>query len=260
QIVLNLAVNSRDAMPAGGRLVLETSNVELGPDYQRTHLDAKPGPYVMLAVTDTGHGMSKGVMSRIFEPFFTTKGPGLGTGLGLATVFGIVKQSGGSLYVYSEPGQGTTFKVYLPRAVERPDDQEEAPRPRPSPRMGTRVLLVEDDLQVRTFVRRVLAQGGYAVTEADTGEKALALAQAAPPELLVTDMVMPGMRGDELMRRLRARPSPPGVVFMSGYTESGLLPEDARGPGARFLQKPIDSGELLRLCAEALAAAAPPGD
>jgi signal transduction histidine kinase/CheY-like chemotaxis protein len=260
QIVLNLAVNARDAMPAGGRLVLETANIELGPDYQRTHLDAKPGPYVMLAVTDTGHGMSKLVQSRIFEPFFTTKGPGLGTGLGLATVYGIVKQSGGSLYVYSEPGRGTTFKVYLPRCLEAPFAADgDGPRSCRVPKAGARVLLVEDDHQVRAFVRRVLARGGYAVTEAENAERALALAAAAPPDLVVTDMVMPGMRGDELVRRLRATDGAAPVVYMSGYTETGILPDDALGPDTKFLQKPIDPFELLRLCAEALSEGKPRG-
>jgi two-component system, cell cycle sensor histidine kinase and response regulator CckA len=248
QVLLNLAINARDAMPEGGTLRFETSNVTVDGDYASNHLGLEPGAYVMLAVTDTGHGMDPITKAQIFEPFFTTKEAGKGTGLGLATVYGIVKQSGGSIYVYSEPGHGTTFKVYLPCVGLCAASEEAADHAGGAARRGEVVLLAEDRADVRRFTARVLRESGYEVLEAESGEAALAVARdhPGPVHLLLSDAVMPGMSGRILAERLRASRPETRVVFMSGYTDDAVLQRNVVESGLTFLQKPFTP---LRLAA-----------
>ncbi len=254
QVIMNLVVNARDAMPHGGRLVLETANVELSAEYVSMHLEAAPGPHVMLAVSDTGHGMDATTLSRIFEPFFTTKEKGKGTGLGLSTVYGIVKQSGGSIYVYSEPGKGSTFKIYFPR-VEEAAQPLRTDRPAVKAMGGSEtILLVEDDEMVRKFLVRALREAGYSVLEADKPETALALFERHKErvDLLMTDIVMPGMRGDELAQRILAVRAGLKVIFISGYTEASMLRHDLLDPNVNFLQKPLNPDLLAQRLREIL--------
>ncbi|MCU0680836.1 MAG: ATP-binding protein [Polyangiaceae bacterium] len=247
QVVMNLVVNARDAMPVGGKLTIETSVVELDEAYARAHLGAQQGPYVLVAVSDTGAGMDRATQARIFEPFFTTKGAGKGTGLGLSTVFGIVQQSGGSISVYSEPGRGSSFKVYLP-LVEAPVD---VPRSQATPG-GTRgtetILLVEDENQVRQVARGILQRQGYRVLEAENAGEALLLCEqhAGPIDLLLSDVVMPLVSGPELARRLgRSRPGLK-ILCMSGYTDEAVIRHGALDPGIAFIQKPFTPESLAR--------------
>jgi PAS domain S-box-containing protein len=239
QILVNLAVNARDAMPTGGRLTIETANVELDDTYAVTHVTMKPGAYVILAVSDTGQGMDAATRDRVFEPFFTTKEQGKGSGLGLATVYGMVKQSGGYIWVYSEPGRGSTFKVYLPPTAARTATQARAEDAASAPGWET-VLLVEDEDAVRALAREVLRRHGYVVLEARHGVDALRVAERHPDDihLLVSDVVMPHMSGRELAQRLASMRPAMKALFMSGYTDHALLPEDLT-PGAEFLQKPF---------------------
>ena len=253
QVLMNLAINARDAMPTGGRLVIETGNVELDETYVRTHPEAHAGRYVMLAVSDSGHGMDARTMSRIFEPFFTTKEEGKGTGLGLATVYGIVRQSGGTVNVYSEPGQGTAFKVYLPRV----DDLAEATATDeivPPPRGRETVLVVEDAEALRLLIRELLEDAGYTVLDTESPDKAIALVQSTtgPLDLVLTDMVMPQMNGQELSKRIAAVRPQTRVVFMSGYTDQFVGEAGTLEPGALFLQKPFTMEALLRTVHRAL--------
>lgn len=254
QIIMNLAVNARDAMPTGGRLIIETANAELDGTYNATHPIVQPGRYVLLAVSDTGIGMNADTQAHIFEPFFTTKEPGKGTGLGLATVYGVVKQSGGFIWVYSEVGKGTSFKIYLPR-VDQPEDKgsvllafAEAPR-------GTEtILLAEDEQDVREVAREFLESGGYTVIEAQNGAEALRLASEhkSSIDLLVTDMVMPGMTGRELAQRLQHHHSGIGVIYMSGYSEQTAAETAQAEADMRLLTKPFSRGSVLRAVREAL--------
>jgi len=248
QAVVNLVVNARDAMPQGGRLIVETANVELDPRYAEAHVPTRPGPYVLLAVSDTGVGMDAATKARLFEPFFTTKEVGKGTGLGLATVYGIVKQSGGYIWVYSEPGHGTTFKIYFPHVAgspERPDAAASAALPVGG---SETVLVAEDQREVRQLTTRVLELRGYTVLAAASGEEALDLAAQYPNRIhiLVADVIMPGISGRELARRLLATKDGLKVLFVSGYTNEAIHHRGLLEPGGAFLQKPFTGEALAR--------------
>ena len=246
--LVNLVVNARDAMPRGGRLTIETADVNLDDDYCTTHIGARPGRYGRLSVSDTGIGMSQDVQARIFEPFFTTKEAGKGSGLGLATVYGIVKQSGGNIWVYSEEGVGTTFKVYLPvDASDRTTSvNNEAARGEWSKGTET-VLLVEDAPMIRRLAREIMERAGYTVIEAADAEQAVASAEQHPfINLLLTDLIMPGPSGVELADRLRIDRPDLHVLYMSGYTDNAIVRNGMLGESAAFLQKPFTPEELLR--------------
>jgi PAS domain S-box-containing protein len=256
QVIMNLVVNARDAMPRGGTLTIETANVELDATAAETHIGAPAGSYVMIAVTDTGIGMDAETRSQIFEPFFTTKPTGKGTGLGLSTVFGIVQQSGGTVWVYSEPGRGTAFKIYMPRTTA----QELAPRPTAASQTSggsETILLVEDEAQVRAVVRMVLTKAGYQVLEALNGEDALDMCKrfSGPIHLILTDVVMPKMGGRELADQLRALRPASKVLFMSGYTADTVVHHGVLDENIEFVQKPITPDVLMRRVRDVLGAA-----
>jgi hypothetical protein len=254
QIILNLAVNARDAMPRGGRLTLETSNVELDEDFARQHSSVASGPHVLLAVSDTGTGMDVETQSHIFEPFFTTKGAGKGTGLGLSTVYGIVKQSGGTIWVENAPGRGTTFKICLPRVEEPAAAEGKSTGLTTPPRKSETILVVEDEEEVRQLVREFLAGKGYTILEARDGTEAIQLAQQhrGPIHLLVTDVVMPGMSGGNLAQRLASLRPETKVIFMSGYTDDAIVQHSVLEEGTDFLQKPFSLDALARTVREVL--------
>ncbi|MGZ3481933.1 MAG: ATP-binding protein, partial [Myxococcaceae bacterium] len=260
QVIMNLAVNARDAMPEGGNLTVEISRVELGQTYAEEHAGVTAGPHLMVAVTDSGTGMDRQTQERIFEPFFTTKAPGKGTGLGLSTVFGIVRQSGGHIWVYSEPAKGTTFKIYLPPAGEeaRPALTEPA-MARPDTSNGDEtILLVEDDERLRKVTRTVLTRHGYRVLEAQSGGDALLICErsADPIHLLLTDVIMPHMAGPELATRLTAVRPRLSVLYMSGYTDNAVLRHRILEKDAAFVQKPFRPEVLLRKVRQVLDEAA----
>jgi two-component system, cell cycle sensor histidine kinase and response regulator CckA len=249
QVLMNLAINARDAMPDGGELTIETDAVDLDQAYAERHLDAAPGPHVLIAVSDTGTGMDEPTQARIFEPFFSTKEQGKGTGLGLSTVYGIVKQSGGNVWVYSEPGRGTTFKIYLPLAAG-PDAAPAPVRPAGPPRLASRsetILLVEDDAAVREFIRNVLERVGYTVLEAGDAIDALELAAGQPhrPDLLLIDLVLPGTTGRDLAQLIRTRHPELRVLFMSGYTDHAIVHRGMLDATSHFIDKPIATDDLL---------------
>ena len=252
QVVLNLAVNARDAMPEGGRLLIETANAELDEGYIGSHAPVEAGPYVMLAITDTGAGMDELTRSRIFEPFFTTKESGKGTGLGLSTVYGIIKQSNGYVWVYSEPGRGTTFKIYLPRVEIAGDRIVRAATAGPESRLragnGTETaLLVEDDDGVRVVVRKTLESGGYCVVEAGSAAEAARLAQDynGPIDFLITDLIMPETSGRDLAQTVAALRPGVRVLYMSGYSDSAVLRQGMLSPDMEFIAKPFTQEMLL---------------
>jgi CheY-like chemotaxis protein len=254
QIIMNLAVNARDAMPHGGTLTIETDNTELDEDYAKAHLSVEPGLYVVLTMTDTGVGMTPEVQARAFDPFFTTKEFGKGTGLGLATVHGIVAQSGGSVQFYSEVGRGTSFKVYFP-ASDVTAVAVTAPPPLVArPQGGTEtVLLVEDAEGLRELARRLLDRQGYTVLVAANAEEALVVfEQNASIDVLLTDVVMPGASGPELTRQLVEQRPGLKVVYMSGYTEETIVHHGVLNPGIAFLHKPFTSDALGRKIREVL--------
>jgi PAS domain S-box-containing protein len=253
QVVMNLVLNARDAMPHGGRLTVETSTVVLDENYARTHADVTPGPYAMLAVSDTGTGMDAETRSHIFEPFFTTKERGKGTGLGLSTVYGIVKQHSGDIWVYSEPGQGATFKIYLPQASGASAGAA-ASTDRPVQSGNETVLVVEDEQGVRRLVKDILELYGYRVLEADSGEKALELESGyeKPIHLLLTDVVMPKMSGRDLAQAVTLSRPEIKVLYLSGYTDHVVIDRGVLAAGAPFLQKPFSPEVLARKVREVL--------
>src|SRR5882724_1187316 len=254
QAIVNLVVNARDAMPQGGRLTIETADVELDRGYVVGHVPTQPGPYVLLAISDTGVGMDGATKARLFEPFFTTKEPGRGTGLGLATVYGIVKQSGGYIWVYSEPGHGTTFKIYLPRVAETPVAPESTTGTPTQVGGSETLLVVEDQEEVRKLTKRVLAARGYTVLAARNGAEALEIVDrhATQIHLMITDVVMPGMNGRELAQLACARRSDLKVLYVSGYTGEAVLQHRLLEPGVAFLQKPFTPDVLARKTREVL--------
>jgi len=255
QVIMNLVVNARDALPGGGRILIETSNVDLDSSYTLDHAIVRPGPYVLLAVTDTGVGMTADTVAHIFEPFYTTKESGRGTGLGLSTVYGIVKQSGGYIWVYSEPGKGTTFKVYLPRVQDSiPASPAPEMPPATAPKGRETILLVEDEPAVRELIQMVLSERGYKVLEALAPEDAerLASSSGAEIQLLLTDVVMPGMSGRDLAKRLTARHPHVRVLYMSGYTFNVIAQDGTLEEGISFLQKPFTPQVLTEKVREAL--------
>jgi PAS domain S-box-containing protein len=246
QVIMNLAVNARDAMPQGGKLTIETANADLDEAYRQSRVQVQPGPYVMLAVSDNGVGLDQKSQDRIFEPFFTTKELGKGTGLGLSTVYGIIKQSGGYIWVYSEPGKGTTFKIYLPR-LKAPGELPQVSQVQDRCEGGAEtILLVEDEEQVRRVTGRILARHGYTVLESVSGCDALAVSRehAGPIHLMLTDAVMPGMSGQELAEKLKFRRPEMKVLFMSGYTENAIVHHGVLDPEIAFIQKPFRSDTL----------------
>ena len=246
QVVMNLAVNARDAMPEGGKLIIETMNVDLDEVYARRHIAVRPGPYVVLAVTDSGCGMSAETEARLFDPFFTTKEVGKGTGLGLSMTYGIVKQSGGNIWVYSEPGRGTTFKIYLPRLEGATVTDEPAARRPLTPRGSEVVLLVEDADGVRSLARELIEAQGYTVLEARDGVEALQVCARHDEDidLMLTDVVMPRMSGPELAERMASLRPGIKVVYMSGYTGDAIAHHGVLDVGVPFVQKPFTSDDL----------------
>ena len=240
-------MNARDAMPEGGKITLETADVDLDEAYAHTHATIVAGPFVMLAVSDTGMGMDAGTVARIFEPFFTTKKLGKGTGLGLSTVYGIVKQSAGNVWVYSELGRGSTFKVYLPR-VQEPAENAGPAVAAPKAVQGTEtVLLVEDEEAVRSLVRLALESNGYNVVEAKDAEHGIALLEEfrEPVHLLLTDVVMPKMSGKDLAGRLASLRPETKVLYMSGYTDTAIVHHGVLEASASFIQKPFAPKALV---------------
>ena len=252
QVILNLAVNAQDAMADGGTLTIETGHVYLDVTEAAHHLAPRSGHYAMLAVSDTGIGMDEATRQRIFEPFFTTKEVGKGTGLGLSTVYGIVQQSDGGLFVYSEPGHGTTFKAYLPLVDELPVAM---PVLDSADQSGTEtILLVEDEPALRSLTTRILSSAGYTVLDAERGDEALALLAAhdGPVHLMLTDVVMPGMNGRDLATRVAALRPGIRILFASGYTDDTIFRHGVLDDGSRFISKPYAPGELRRKIREVL--------
>ncbi len=254
QVVLNLAVNARDAMPSGGKLTIETANVELDEAYARRHIAVTPGRYVMLAVSDTGMGMTPEIRDRVFEPFFTTKEKGKGTGLGLSTVYGIVKQSGGNIWVYSESGKGTTFKIYFPKVDEPLEEIKEKAVKEELPRGSETVLVVEDEEEVRKVAARILRGQGYKVLEASNGADTLMICkeQKEPIHLILTDIVMPQMSGCELAKCISSIHPEIKVLYMSGYTDNAITHNGILEEGIKYIKKPFEIEGLARKVREVL--------
>jgi CheY-like chemotaxis protein len=258
QIVMNLVVNARDAMPSGGSVTIEIGTTVFEEAYTLDHFEVTPGNYVMVAVSDDGHGMDRETREHIFEPFFTTKSRGLGTGLGLATIYGIVRQAGGHIWLYSEPGRGSTFKVYLPRVDAAPSTEAAPPTDDPTQGSGS-ILLVEDEPAVRDMTRRVLQRAGYTVLATENARLAIGEIEKATHRfaVLVTDVVMPGMSGIELASWMLDRHPGTAIVLLSGYTADSLDLERLLARGAKFVPKPLSTGEILRAIRDARAGLAP---
>ena len=254
QVVMNLSINARDAMPDGGKLTIETANVDLDEEYARNHVAVTPGRYVMLAVSDTGVGMTPEIKEKVFEPFFTTKKKGEGTGLGLSTVYGIVKQSGGNIWVYSELGKGTTFKIYLPRVDEPPEEMVEKVMKEDFPRGSETILIVEDNEEVRKLAMRVLEKQGYNVLEASNGNDALLLPNERKESvhLILVDVVMPGISGRQFVEQFKEVCRDCKVLYMSGYTENGIVHHGVLEKGMNYIQKPFTVDGLARKVREVL--------
>ena len=255
QVLMNLVVNARDAMPDGGLLTIETARVEIDEVYASSHLSVQPGPYVMMAVSDTGCGMDAETRKHIFEPFFTTKEQGKGTGLGLSTVYGIVQQSGGNIWLYSEPGHGTVFKIYLPAATEPEAQSMTIPDEGELPRGTETVLIVEDEPQIRALAFDCLAQYGYYVLGAANGVEALQLIESSPGrpiDLVLTDVVMPNLSGRELSERVTVLQPSAKVLFMSGYTNDSVMKHGILDGATWFIQKPFTLESLVRRVREVL--------
>ena len=254
QVIMNLAVNAKDSMPSGGKLTIETANAELDESYARNHADVKPGRYVMFSVSDSGVGMTPEVRERVFEPFFTTKEKGRGTGLGLSTVYGIVKQSGGNIWVYSEPSHGTTFKIYLPRVDEPLEELRKKTIGEELPHGSETVLVVEDEEKVRTLTVEILGRQGYRVLDASQGEDALAISEKhkGPIHLFLVDVVMPGISGTELAKHLTSLHPETRILYMSGYTDDVIVHHGVLEKGVNYIQKPFTIDELTRKVREVL--------
>jgi CheY-like chemotaxis protein len=248
QVVMNLAVNARDAMPSGGKLTIETANVELDESYARSHVDVKPSHYVMFSVSDTGVGMTPEVRERIFEPFFTTKEKGKGTGLGLATAYGIVKQSEGNIWVYSEQGKGTTFKIYLPRVNEPLEEVGKEVLKEELPRGNETILIVEDEEEVRKLAAKILERQGYRILETSNGNDALVACEKhkSSIHLMLADIVMPGMSGSELAKLLKPLYPETKILYMSGYTDDAIVRHGVLEKGVNYIQKPFTMEELAK--------------
>jgi CheY-like chemotaxis protein len=257
QIIANLTVNSRDAIAGVGTITIETADVVVDEAYCANHPGSFPGDYVMIALSDNGHGMSTDVQSHIFEPFFTTKRLGQGTGLGLATVYGIVQQNKGFIHVYSEPGQGTTVRVYFPRSTEINVTQSKTKSGKAPKGQGEIVLLVEDENSVLNITRTMLERQGYSVMTATTPEDALQIAKSFPEKihLLITDLVMPGMNGRDLAIQIQSTRQDLTCLFMSGYTSNVVIHQGVLDPGVHFIAKPFSLNELARKVREVLGSA-----
>jgi len=256
QVVMNLAINARDAMSKGGKLTIETANVDLDGNYFRKHgiKEEQSGTYVMLAVSDTGIGMDKETQEHIFEPFFTTKGIGKGTGLGLSTVYGIVKQNNGFIWTYSESGQGSTFKIYLPKAKGGVASEKKEQHPETELGGSETVLIVEDDDNLRKLAQKALKQYGYRVLKAENGEDALRVSDEhdGSIQILITDVVMPKMGGKEIAERLQPLYPQMKVIYMSGYMDNAIVRHGVLAPGLNFLEKPFTLENLVRKVREVL--------
>jgi CheY-like chemotaxis protein len=255
QILMNLAINARDAMSAGGKLTIETGNIDLGENYIFEHPDARPGPHVFLSVNDTGCGMDADTLTHLFEPFFTTKGVGQGTGLGLSTVYGIVKQSGGSIGVQSEVGRGSTFRIYLPRVEGKADEAEPLPQALLPPRPGSeKILVVEDSDVVRKLIHGVLTAQGYHVLEAGDGREAVRVFErhAAPVNLLLTDVVMPKAGGRDLAKYMLSVIPDLKILFMSGYLDTTVIQHSFLEGKTYFIPKPFTPAQLAKKVREVL--------
>jgi PAS domain S-box-containing protein len=254
QVIMNLAINAKDAMPSGGKLTIETANVELDESYARSHVDVKQGHYVMFSVNDTGVGMSPEVRERIFEPFFTTKEKGKGTGLGLSTTYGIVKQSEGHIWVYSIQGKGTTFKIYLPRVNEPLEDIRKEVSQEELPRGNETILIVEDEEEVRKLAGKILERQGYKILETYNGDEALLVCERhkSPIHLMLADIIMPGMSGSELANLLKPLYPEIKILYTSGYTDNAIVHHGVLEKGVNYIQKPFTLEGLARKVREVL--------
>jgi CheY-like chemotaxis protein/two-component sensor histidine kinase len=255
QVIMNLCINAMDAMPHGGKLTIETANVYLNEEYSRNHVSLEPGHYVMLVVIDNGIGMNQEIQERMFEPFFTTKEDSKGTGLGLSTVYGIIKQSNGSIWTYSEPGKGTTFKIYVPSVRKEPEDEKDLPASQPSLQGTETVLLVEDEGFVRDVASSILKSFGYRVLTARCGEEALKIVNKMKNQsidLMLTDVIMPGMSGTKLADKIKIKSPGIKIMFMSGYADEAIVHHGILDNEIPFIKKPFNMRDLGKQVREVL--------